>query len=42
MIIYVLQLAVCYYHVMFVFHRESTLWSCLNIKELLARNMHDI
>ena len=36
------HLTVCYYHVTYAFHRESTLYSCLNVKELLSRNMHDI
>ena len=30
--------AVCCYHVTFVFESESTLSSCLNVKELLARD----
>ena len=33
---------VCYYHVTYVFQSESTLYSCLNLKELLARNKRDI
>ena len=33
---------VCYYYVMYAFQSESTLYSCLNIKELLARNKRDI
>ena len=32
----------CYYRVMYAFQSESTLYSCLNVKELLARNMRDI
>ena len=35
-------LTVCSYHVMYVFQSESTLYSCLNVKELLARNRRDI
>ena len=35
-------LAVCYYHVTYVFQIVSTLYSCLNVKELLARNRHDV
>ena len=31
-------MAVCYYHVTYAFHSESTLYSCLNVKGLLARN----
>ena len=30
------QLTVCYYHVTYAFQGESTLYSCLNVKELLA------
>ena len=33
-------LAVCSYHVPYVFQSESTLCSCLNVKELLAQNRH--
>ena len=35
-------LDVCYYHVMYAFQSESTLYSCLNVKQLLARNRRDI
>ena len=35
-------LVVCSYHVMYAFQNESTFYSCLNVKELLARNRHDI
>ena len=35
-------LTVCYYHVTYAFQSESALYSCLNVKELLARNRHDI
>ena len=31
-------LIVCSYHVTFAFQRESKLYSCLNVKELLARS----
>ena len=31
-------LTVCSYHVTYAFQSESTLYSCLNVKELLARN----
>ena len=31
-----------YYHVTYAFHSESTLYSCLNVKELIARNRCDI
>ena len=33
---------VCSYHVTYAFQSESTLYSCLNVKEILARNRHDI
>ena len=32
----------CYYHVTYAFQSESTLYSCLNIKELLAQNRRGI
>ena len=32
------HLTVCSYHVTYSFQNESTLCSCLNVKELLARN----
>ena len=32
----------CYYHVTSAFQSESTLYSCLNVKELLAGNRRDI
>ena len=35
-------LTVCYYHVMYAFQSESTLYSSLNVKELLARYRRDI
>ena len=35
-------MTVCYYHVTYVFQSESTLYSCLNVKEPLARNRHKI
>ena len=35
-------LTVCYYHVRHAFQTESTLYSCLNVKELLAQNRCDI
>ena len=31
-----------FYHVTYVFQSESTLYSCLNFKKLLARNRRDI
>ena len=33
---------VCFYYVMYAFQSESTLYICLNVKELLARNWHRI
>ena len=35
-------LTVCSYHITYAFQSESTLYSCLNIKELLARSMREI
>ena len=32
----------CYYDVIYAFQSESTLYSCLNIKELLTQNRRDI
>ena len=37
-----ISLAVCYHHVTWTFQSESSLYSCLNVKELLARNRCDI
>ena len=37
-----LFLTVCYYHVKYAFQSESTLYSCLNVKELFAWNRWDI
>ena len=37
-----LILTVCSYHVTYAFQSESTLYSCLNVKELLARSRHEI
>ena len=36
------KLTVCYYHVTCAFQSESTLYSCLNVKELLARNRREV
>ena len=36
------HLTVCHYHVMHSFQSESTLYSCLNVKEFLARNRPNI
>ena len=33
---------VCYYHVTYKFQSESTLYSCLNVKELPAGNRRQI
>ena len=35
-------MSVGYYHVTYAFQSESTLYSCLNVKELLARNRREI
>ena len=35
-------LSVCSCHVTYAFQSESTLYSCLNVKELLARSMRKI
>ena len=35
-------LIVCSYHVTYTFQSESTLYGCLNVKELLARNRREI
>ena len=35
-------LTVCSYHVTYTFHSESTLYKCLNVKELLAWNRRKI
>ena len=40
--IYFTTLTVCSYHVTYAFQSESTLYSCLNAKELLARNRREI
>ena len=33
---------ICSYHVTYAFQSESTLYSCLNVKELLARSRCEI
>ena len=33
---------VCSYHVTYAFQSESTLYCCLNVKEILARNRGEI
>ena len=38
----VVILPVCFYHVTFAFQSEPTLHSCLNVKDLLARNRRNI
>ena len=35
-------MTVCSYHVTYVFQSESTLYSCLNVKELLAQSRREI
>ena len=37
-----MHLTVCYYHVTYAFQIESTLYSCLIVKELLSRNRRHI
>ena len=39
---YIKNLTVCSYHVTYAFQSESTLYGCLNVKELLTRNRCDI
>ena len=41
-LICMVHLTVCSYHVIYTFGSESTLYSCLNAKELLARNRCEI
>ena len=36
------DLIVCFYHVTYEFESESTVYSCLNVKELLARSRRHI
>ena len=36
------SLTVCSYHVTYTFQSESTLYSCLNVKELFARSRREI
>ena len=36
------RLTVCSYHVTHAFQNESTLYSCVNVKELLAQNRREI
>ena len=36
------NMTVCSYHVMYAFQSDSALYSCLNVKELLARNRREI
>ena len=35
-------MTVCFYHVAYAFQSESTLYSCLNVKELFARSRCEI
>ena len=35
-------LTVCYYHATYAFQSQSTLYNCLNFKELLAQSRHEI
>ena len=36
------DLTVCFYHITYRFQSESTLYSCLNVKELFAQNRREI
>ena len=36
------SMIVCSFHITYAFHSESTLYSCLNVKELLAWNRRKI
>ena len=36
------HLTLCSYHVTYAFQSESTIYSCLNVKELLAQNTREI
>ena len=38
----IIMMTVCSCHVTYAFESESTLYSCLNVKELLARSRHEI
>ena len=37
-----MHLTVCHSHVGYAFQIETTLYSCLNVREFLAQNKHDI
>ena len=37
-----LNQTICSYHITYAFQSESTLYSCLNVKELLARSRREI
>ena len=37
-----MEMALCSYHVTYAFQSESTLYSFLNVTELLARDMYEI
>ena len=38
----IFELTACFCHVTYAFQSESTLCSCLNVKELLARSRREI
>ena len=40
--IYMNGLTVCSWHVMYAFQSESTLYSCLNVKELLGQHRREM
>ena len=37
-----MTLTVCFYHVMYIVWSQSTLYSCVNVKEVLAQNRRNI
>ena len=41
MLIWTVHLTTCFCHVKYAFQSESTLYVCLNVKEILARNRRD-
>ena len=41
-LICMVHLTVCSYHVMYAFQSESILYSCLNVREVLAQSRREI
>ena len=35
-------MTVCFHHVTYAFQSEATLYGCLNVKEILAQNEHEV